>query len=201
MSTTVVLIDKNASLKELVVKQADFPNLYKKAGFTSVENFIEHYQWDVATDKAKYSISLWGKKKGKNAKNMYAFPPPLEEANDFCGNVVLVNHKGQQNLTVAEWTIIYDILCEQVLQSAPFDDDAEDDLEEDYVDVAVDDYAEDDEEEHAEDDEEEIYVTPLLPKKKNSKNSHSADDFVMMNDISEEVLLDCSAELQEEDYL
>ena len=136
MSTTVVLIDKNASLKELVVKQADFPNLYKKAGFTSVENFIEHYSWDVATDKAKYSISLWGKKKGKNAKNMYAFPPPLEEANDFCGNVILVNHKGQQNLTVAEWTIIYDILCEQVLQSAPFDDDAEEDMEEDYVDAA-----------------------------------------------------------------
>lgn len=201
ISSSLILIDKNGTFKEIIVKLSDFHNLYKKAGFTTIDNFMEHYLWEVTTDKAKYSISLWGKKKGKNAKNVYPFPPPLEETNDFCGNVLLMNHKGQQNLTVVEWTQIYDVLCEQVLNSAGEleDEDIEEELEDDYADAADD--ADDDEmDEHEE--EEELYVAPTKSKKKNAKNtSASIDDFVMMNDVSEEILLDCSAELQEEEYV
>ena len=196
---TMVLIDKSGTLKDIVVKVSEFHNLYKKAGFSTVENFAEQYLWEITTEKAKYAISLWGKKKGKNAKNVYPFPPPLEENNEFCGNVVLMNYKGQQNLTVAEWTMIYDVLCEQILQRE--DEEEEDYANDDDVEDEEGDEDEGEEDDGEEEEGEEVYVTPAKSKKKNSKNNSVMDDFVMMNDVSEELLLDCSAELQEESYM
>lgn len=198
---TMVLIDKNGSLKEIQVKLADFPNLYKKAGFSNADHFIEHYTWEITTDKGKYAITVWGKKKGKNAKNTYQFPPPLEDVADFCGHCILMNQKGLQNLTVAEWNHIYDILCEQVMHTAgeTFDDEMEDEMDEEYDGLADEETDEINEVNENEEDEE-IYMAPTKPKRKQNKNTvATVHDF--MNDAPEETLLDCSAELQAEEYL
>jgi len=193
-SATILLIEKNGSIKELTVKLSEFPNLYKKAGFTFVENFIEHYTWEVQTEDKKYSISVWGKKKGKNAKNAYQFPPPLEETNDFCGNVVLINHKGQQSLSIVEWNNIYDLLCEQVLHAAEPDEEEEEELEE----LEEEEDIEDDPEELLEEEEKEEET--FVPTKRKSKTQAKSFTVELEEEI-EDSFLDCSAELQAEEYL
>lgn len=210
MSTTMLLIEKSGTVKEITVKLSEIHNLYKKAGFSTAENFIEHYVWDIdgeanptnSLDKPleglpkKYSISLWGKKKGKNAKNVYQFPPPLEETTDFCGNVILMNHKGQQNITIAEWNHIYDVLCEQVIHSTiEYDDDDAVAEEEDNEEEEEED---NDDNEEEEDEEDEITAYTTAPKHKKKNSEPIASEFIFG---VEDTYLDCSAELQTEEYV
>lgn len=195
-SISMVLVDKNGTLKNIMVKTADFPNLYKKAGFTSIENFQEHYTWETTLEEVKYSVSLWGKKIGKNAKNVYVFPPPLKDSKDFCGHVFLMNNKGEKSLTVSEWNKIVENICqESLVDGHDEDDEEEEEEEEEYYGVEED--REEEEEEHAQDeDEEELYVAS-----KKKKQASADTDFLLPTGDVEEVFLDCSAELQPEEYI
>lgn len=199
-STTLLLIDKSGTMKEIQVKMADFANLYKKAGFSTAEHFQEHHIWEVSTEQSKYAISVWGKKKGKNAKNVYPFPPPLDEAGCFCGNVVLLNHKGQQNLTLKEWHLIYDLLCDQAVlpDDDDLDEDSDEEMEDDYELVEGDD--EGDEDIESEEIEEDAYVAPKQ-KKKGKHNSASLEPDFMYPTTLLESTMDCSAELLPDEYV
>jgi hypothetical protein len=114
-STTIVLIDKTGSIKELAVKEYKEEDLYKKAGFKSAENFTCAATWSPVTLSATaktYHISVYGKKTGKaGQENKYDFPPPIDTTL-FFGTCVLVNKVGGNatNLTSGEWTAIYEHL-------------------------------------------------------------------------------------------
>lgn len=193
----MVLVDKSGTLKNISVKTADLPNLYKKAGFTSIENFQEHHTWETMVDDTKYSVSLWGKKIGKNAKNQYVFPNPFKDTKEFCGNVILMNHKGEQSLTILEWNKVMDKVCQEAIgldQEDGNEEEDEEDEEEEYY-AGEEDDPEDEEETHPEEDEEELYVAS-----KKKKHTSAEIDFMLPAVEVEEVFLDCSAELQPEEY-
>lgn len=119
-STTILLIDKTGSIKELAVKEYKEEDLYKKAGFKSAEHFTCATTWSPVTISATgktYHISVYGKKTGKaGQENKYDFPPPIDTTL-FFGTCVLVNKDAAAaaagnatNLTSSEWTAIYEHL-------------------------------------------------------------------------------------------
>jgi len=114
-STTILLIDKTGTIKELAVKEYKEEDLYKKAGFKSAEHFTCATTWSPITLSATaktYHISVYGKKTGKaGQENKYDFPPPIDTTL-FFGTCVLVNNAGGNatNLTSSEWTAIYEHL-------------------------------------------------------------------------------------------
>jgi len=116
-ATTILLIDKTGSIKELAVKEYKEEDLYKKAGFKSAEHFTCATTWSPITLPATaktYYISVYGKKTGKaGQENKYDFPPPIDTTL-FFGTCVLVNKDAAAgnatNLTSSEWTAIYEHL-------------------------------------------------------------------------------------------
>lgn len=114
-STTILLIDKTGSIKELAVKEYKEEDLYKKAGFKSAEHFTCATTWspiNISSSAKTYHISVYGKKTGKaGQENKYDFPPPIDTAL-FFGTCVIVNKAdgNATNLTSSEWTAIYEHL-------------------------------------------------------------------------------------------
>jgi hypothetical protein len=112
--TCILIVEKNGTIRELKIKTNNVEDYYKKAGFKSDQNFILHHVYDIAMDNVNYSISLYGKIKGKaNQENKYEFPPPVDNIL-FFGNCLLVNNdnllKTIQPLHAVEWEKIYEIL-------------------------------------------------------------------------------------------
>ena len=76
---TVLIIEKNGSIKELAIKTWVEADLYKKAGFKTKDGFKCYTTWGATIEDITYSISLYGKTTGKaNQENKYELPPPLD---------------------------------------------------------------------------------------------------------------------------
>lgn len=209
---TVLFIDKSGTVKEIQVKQEDIPNnLYKKAGLKLPDDFVEQFVWELnlgenretyetssSSSAENYSISIYGKKGGKNSKNMYGFPPPLEETNLY-GNCLLVNNRG--SITLKEWNNLFEMIYEK------YDAEEEEDeaISETEEDGELQDEADDEEEmedEMDEPDEEETMTDKNTKKgRKNGKKSSktASQDFELT--YTEEQFLDCVMELEPEEYL
>jgi len=187
-SVTVLSIEKNGEVKEVVIKNYNESELYKKAGFKTGDGFKCYTTWDLELDEKLYSISVFGKTKGRaNQENKYEFPPPIDNTL-FFGNCIIVNKNDDSpvNINLKEWESIYeqlyggfedigdeDSLEEEDDESGPrtkagylkdgfvVDDDVEEDEDEEDEDEE-----DEDEEEDEEDEDEDI------PKKKTQKTKN-----------------------------
>lgn len=214
-SKTALLIDKSGTVKEIQIKHDDIPNnLYKKAGFKTPEDFSEQFVWELNLNetggfsfseqepnaqKDNYSISIFGKKVGKNSKNTYGFPPPLEDTH-FYGNCILVNNRG--SITLKEWNNLFEVIYEKY-DAEDDEDDAKEDSSsetEDNEDEAEEDEEQEDEIDEMDEDEMETDKNGK-PKRKNGKKGGKKTNTEFDMSYVEEQFLDCEMELEPEEYL
>ena len=220
MTVTVLIFEKNGTIKELTIKKFNEIELYKKAGLKSSNGFINRTIWNVDGIKGKsYHLSLFGKIDGRaNNENKYEFPPPVDNTL-FFGNCILINKDEDDvpiNMTKKEWLEVYDHLY------GGFDDIGDEDEEEEeddelprtksgYVkdDFIVDD-DDDDEEDYDDDEDEEEFedeediIKPKRKKIKRIKIIRKPKPELVNNFVSNEkqsVYLECTGELSEEEYL
>ena len=115
---SVIIVEKNGSLKSLTIKEYTEEELYKKCGFKKADDFVKQTEWsNIKIDGKKYVVVLYGKAEGKaNTENKYDFPPPVDSTL-FFGNCVLVAHVKKENseyglchLTLELWNKIYEKL-------------------------------------------------------------------------------------------
>jgi len=216
-SVRLLIVEKNGTIKESVLKTWNEEELYKKAGFKNGQGFELATTWKVDDiNKKSYTINVYGKTDGRaTQENKYEFPPPIDETL-FFGSCLIVNMRDDKpvSLTSAEWTCIYEKLY------GGFESLGEEDSEEnsdEYDDVpktksgyAKDGFIVDDDElsddDYEDSDESEKIVPP--PKKKPTKKTSkkSEKDVVLDNlfiEFSNELdeLLESTKELEKEDYL
>ena len=129
-SLNVIIIEKNASLRNLRIKQFNSDNLYKKCGFKRSSDFVLKCEWDLTKvyKEFPYIVQLYAKSKGRaNNENKYEFPPPVDKQL-FFGSCALIaykpnksNHSNNDNihekkqreyvdLNINTWNIIYERL-------------------------------------------------------------------------------------------
>jgi hypothetical protein len=223
-SVTIIVVEKNGTIKEVDMKNYDEEELYKKAGFKTKEGFTNHTQWAIPELNGKtYSISMYGKTTGRaNQENKYEFPPPIDTVL-FFGNCVLVNTVGGKptNLSAKEWDGIYQFLYGGFEDLDDEDSELSEDDEEDeqlprtksgYVkdEFIVDDDEEEEEEseeEEEESEEEEVYIPTKkrarkpAEKKTKGKKANNTPLTVFEMATAESNYLDCASELSEEPYV
>ena len=224
MTVTVLVFEKNGTIKELTIKKFNELELYKKAGLKSSTGFNNRTIWNVDGIKGKsYHLSLFGKIDGRaNSENKYEFPPPVDNTL-FFGNCILINKDEDDvpiNMTKKEWLEVYDHLYGGFDDIGDDDDDEEEEEEEEddelprtksgYVkddfivddDEEDDDYDDDDEEEEFDDEEE--FVKPKQKKTKRIKITKKTKPALVNNFVESEkqsIYLECTGELSEEEYL
>ena len=220
---TILIIEKNGNVKESNIKVFDEENLYKKAGFKTNEDFKCHTTWDLEINSTKYSISLYGKTQGRaNQENKYEMPPPLDNTL-FFGSCILVNNVDDvfKSVSAKEWEIIYETLYggfEDIGEEDSDDcegEDEYDDLEKTKTGYAKDGFIVDDDDTEIEDDEleftesdsEEVaaVVAAVKSKKKapskKKKSEKKTGEKTIKVDTSDQQYLDCTNELEMEEYL
>jgi hypothetical protein len=225
MHVTFLIVEKLGNIKEISVKNVDETELYKKAGFKTIDGFKYITGWNLDDINGKnYSISLYGKTTGRaNQENKYEFPPPVDTTL-FFGNCVLINKQHDEivNLTKNEWDTIYETLFGGFEDLDDEDDDEEEDEEDDlprtksgYVkdDFVVDDDEEEEEEEDEDEEEEdeEDDDEDEMPKSKSRKMSKSkSKPKAKLSKATKktetiftqvENYLNCTRELSEEEYI
>lgn len=170
-SVTVIIIEKNGTLKPLNIKDYKEETLYKKCGFKKMEDFVQQTQWKVKLNGQKIVVILYGKSQGKAGnENKYDFPPPVDTTL-FFGTCMLVgmipddkNRLAHINLTTSLWAQIYDKLFKGFEDLNEDDENEEDELE-------------------------------SVPKKMKTKTGYLKDDFVVEN--SDEDLSDDTDSIKE----
>tara|TARA_B110000285_G_scaffold222553_1_gene276871 strand:- start:1018 stop:1674 length:657 start_codon:yes stop_codon:yes gene_type:complete len=114
--TTVLIIDKGGSLKNIIVKDFKIEELYKKCGFKKPDNFIKQTEWKAKLNKIQYFVEVYAKEDGRaNFENKYDFPPPLDNKLFFGSCAILAynivnNEKIYTDLSVEMWSKIYEVL-------------------------------------------------------------------------------------------
>ena len=111
--TSIVLVDKTGSLKQIKVKDLTRDKLHTKCGFKKNDHFDSRTTWTINIDDNKYTVELWSKDDGKaNTENKYDFPPPVDTELYFgtCCLIRLGDDDEIISLTVDEWTKIYEAL-------------------------------------------------------------------------------------------
>ena len=114
MKKTIVIIQKNADLKEQVVKQFSLEDLYKKCKFRNTNHFDIRYTWQVGNSGF---VSIYGKDNGRaGSENKFDLPPPLDNSL-FFGAMALVFHKNKKpknseikDFKVKDWEKVYEKL-------------------------------------------------------------------------------------------
>jgi hypothetical protein len=148
-SQTILLIDKNSSIKELKVKLIESheefcSSLYKKCGFKKDTQFSKQTSWDtnltITNVKETIRITVYAKTDGRaNFENKYEFPPPID-SQLFFGTCCVYAEKISNNstpepfdLSIPLWKTIYEKLFggfEDLINSNGNDDDDENDDDE-----------------------------------------------------------------------
>tara|TARA_Y100000022_G_C13188697_1_gene347001 strand:- start:193 stop:837 length:645 start_codon:yes stop_codon:yes gene_type:complete len=195
--TSVVIVEKAGTLKNLKWKSFNAEDIYKKAGFKSDKGFAEQTQWNIELkDGSKYFIKLFAKAEGRaNQENKYDMPPPVDKVLYF-GSCVLINYKDEDgeevsNLTTSEWGKCYEHLFGG-FESLGSDEDEEDEEDEyDDLEKTAQGYAKDDF--IVDDDEEIVYETKRKKKLNKSNRSHISS--------SSDEEFEYSSELEEEEYI
>jgi hypothetical protein len=223
MPLTILCIEKTGSIKEIELKTYNETELYKKAGFKSAQDFELHTEWGAEVNGKIYSVSVFGKTNGRaGQENKYDFPPPIDNTL-FFGSCILVNKiKGTPtNLSKEEWKVIYEFLFGGFEDIGDEDsEESEDDIsdsvprtKEGYVKdgfIVDDDDDDDDDYEDSEQDkssEEEIIIKKKPVKETAKVNSNKKKQEKVTQNVfskithNENVYLDCTSELSEEDYL
>ena len=212
---SLILIEKTGKLKSIKMDGLDIPNLCKKCGFKSIEGFALAHTWTVAFNEIEYKLCLYGKTEGRaNSENKYEFPPPMDKTL-FFGSCVVLNMENNEvtDISVKEFEDMMEHLYGGFEDVNSEDDDAESSDEDTDLPKTKDGYAKDgfivdsdegseggeeeDDDEEEEESEEEVVVKPkraVLPKVSQRKKATKKEK-------AEPVLIDCSDELEEEEYL
>ena len=111
----VILVDKNANIKETLVKNFQEDSLYKKCNFRNANNFGKVHTFELTFEGKRIYISVYAKNSGRaNTENKYELPPPIDKELYF-GNMIVLKHKEKEitpltveNLTKLEWGKIYE---------------------------------------------------------------------------------------------
>ena len=194
--TSIVIVEKTGTLKNLKWKVFNEEDIYKKAGFKTNKGFAEQTQWNIELqDGSKYYIKLFAKKEGRaNQENKYDMPPPVDKDLYF-GSCVLINYKDAEgvevsDLTKSQWEKCYEHLFGG-FESIGSEDSEEEKDEYDDLEKTAEGYAKDDF--IVDDDEEVVYETKRKKKLNRSSRSHIS--------TSSEEEFEYSSELEEEDYI
>ena len=131
---SILIIDKNGSIKESNIKNYNEDELYKKGGFKSSTDFKKHCVWkNIKINNKNYTINVYGKIVGRaNSENKYEFPPPIDNTLFFGSCVIVnVNNDNVDNLYLKEWKCIYEKLYggfESLNDESDESDESDDDL-------------------------------------------------------------------------
>ena len=116
-SLTIIIVDKNSSLKNLTVKDYKEEELYKKCGFKKPDDFAKQTEWLIKMEGTKYYVDAYAKTDGKaNSENKYDFPPPIDTKLFFGCCALVCRKKNEQksfvfaNLTIPLWNKMYEKL-------------------------------------------------------------------------------------------
>jgi hypothetical protein len=173
----VVIVEKEGTLKSLVIKDFKLEELYKKCGFKKSEDFTKQCEWNAKYDGKKYYIEVYAKIEGRaNSENKYDFPPPIDSKLFFgsCAIVAYIKHsdghKVYTDLNLQLWKKIYEKLFggfEDLAATAKEDDEEEDEL-------------------------------ATVPKEKKTKQGYLKDGFVVDSDDTDENVSHSSSEEDDE---
>lgn len=115
MMNSVLLIEKNGTVKEQKIKSFDKNGFYKKCGFKKPDKFEERTVWkNMKVGSDLVNFTLYAKKNGRfGFENKYDLPPPVDSALYF-GTMLIVGEDAELNqpysLTTAIWEKIYEKL-------------------------------------------------------------------------------------------
>lgn len=175
---SIIIVEKEGSLKPLSIKDYKQEELYKKCGFKKGDDFVKQVEWNAKYEGEKYFIEVYAKTEGRaNSENKYDFPPPID-SKLFFGNCAILayNKKSDGNkyytdLSLPLWNKIYEKLFGG------------------FEDLAV----------TAVEDEEEEDELANVPKEKKTKHGYLKDGFVVDSSDTEETLSGSNSEEIEED--
>jgi hypothetical protein len=166
--TSIIIVEKNATLKTLKVKNFNEDELYKKCGFKKADDFELQHTWEnIVHEDKKYMVAMSGKSDGKaGSENKYEFPPPIDTIL-FFGSCSLVaydqNTKQPVNLSLELWDKLYTYLM------GGFDDTCE----------------EEEEDEEEEQQKEDAKLKSLPSNMKTKTGEYLKDGFVVDSDESD----------------
>lgn len=205
---SLILIDKTGKLKSIKTDGLDLDALCKKCGFKSIDGFALAHTWSVSFNSIEYKLCLYGKTSGRaNTENKYEFPPPMDNTL-FFGSCVVLN---MENGVVADMSVKdFEDIMEHLYGGfedigSEEDDEDDDDDDTDSVDLpktkegyVKDDFIVDsDEEESEESDESESEEEIVKPKRKSAPKPKASSSQKKQTNI----IIECSDELEEEEYL
>jgi hypothetical protein len=218
---SLILVDKSGKLKSIKTDGLDLAALCKKCGFKSIDGFALAHTWSVMFNEIEYKLCLYGKTTGRaNSENKYEFPPPMDNTLFFGSCVVLNIENGiVADLSVENFEDIMEHLYggfEDVDSEDNETESSDDDVvglpktkdgyvKDDFV-VDSDDGSGGDDDDDSEDDvesdesEQEI-VKPKARGKAYAKTKPVQKPKVVKKEKPEPILVECSDELTEEEYL
>ena len=163
----VIIVEKNAALKMLSIKEFKEEELFKKCGFKKTDDFTKQTQWNIKLNGSKYIVDVYAKTEGRaNSENKYDFPPPID-TKLFFGNCAIIAKKQDlsdegkfkyTNLSLDLWEKMYEKLFGGF---------------EDLTMTAI-------------EDENEIDELENVPKEKKTKNGYLKDGFVVDSSDTED---------------
>jgi hypothetical protein len=215
-SLSIIIVEKQGTLKSLSIKDYKEEELFKKCGFKKADNFIKHAEWNLKFENNKYILKVFGKIEGRpGGENKYDFPPPIDNTL-FFGNCAIVasiknnNIVKETDLSLVMWNKMYEKLFggfEDLVATAIEDEEEEDELEaipqkfktkqgylKDGFVVDGSDDEDEDEDYCSEDEEDDSEDIPYKSKntKKNIKKTEKEEEEIIIEDIG--------SELSEESY-
>jgi len=162
---SIIIVEKNGTLKSLAIKDFKVEELFKKCGFKKGEDFLKQVEWNAKYDGKKYFIEVYAKTDGRaNSENKYDFPPPIDNKLFFGSCAILAYLKKEDgakyytDLSLPLWNKIYEKLFGGF---------------EDLAATAVEDEAEEDE-------------LANVPKEKKTKQGYLKDGFVVDSSDTDE---------------
>jgi hypothetical protein len=178
---SILIIDRNSTIKSHNIKAFAEDELYKKAGFKNKNGFAKHTEWSFTINNKIYIIELYGKTTGRaGQENKYEFPPPADKTL-FFGSCVLVCKENDTvgDISPKEWEKVYEYLhggFEDI--DGDSSEDEEDDEEDANVPRTKQGYVKDgfivdddaDDEEYTESSTDEEFATRRTKKPAQSKN-------------------------------
>lgn len=110
--TSIVVVDKSASIKSIKTKDLTRETIYKKCGFRKSDGFEMRNKFVIKKFGIE-TVEVWSRDSGKaGTENKYELPPPIDSALYF-GSLAIVgfNKKDEMiDLTDETWKKIYEHL-------------------------------------------------------------------------------------------
>ena len=175
---SIIVVEKEGTLKSLTIKDFKHEELYKKCGFKKGDDFIKQVEWNAKYEGEKYYIEVYAKTEGRaNSENKYDFPPPIDTKLFFGNCAILAYNKKTDgsklytDLSLPLWNKIYEKLFggfENLAVTVVEDEEEEDEL-------------------------------ANVPKEKKTKHGYLKDGFVVDSSDAEEEISSSNTEETEDD--